>query len=293
MDIGTNSCRLLIAENKRGNIITIRQELRTTRIGQGINNELKRISQEAFDRTTTTLKEYSEIINAYPVDKVILVATQAVREASNSIELKDEIEKKVGWKLDIISGEREAWLSYLGATKGLTLDYSPLVIDIGGGSTEVIIKEKQDVISISIPIGALRLYENPLSSETIEKMLEANLDIAGFGLVKESNSTILVGVGGTCTTTAAIDLALSEYDRNLVHGAVLTKDNIEKIYKELIKLSSQERLKIPGVYKGREDIIVSGMKILLALMKYTNKDRIVVSDEDLLYGLVYDNDSHM
>lgn len=290
MDLGTNSCRLLIAEKRDGRIITVRQELRNTRLGKGLDINSKKITKEALNKTFMALSEYERIMSCYTVKKVFIVATQAVREAENGVELVAQIKNKFKWDLEIINGKREAWLSYIGAKKGLKLTERIFVIDIGGGSTEFISEvQNKEIVAVSIPIGALRLHENPLTIEQIWNLLSENLTLTGLEIMKERKPYNLVGVGGTCTSCAAIKLALKEYDRDLVHGTGLTKYNIEEILDKLYSLSSQERLRIPGVYPGREDIIISGIKILLVIMEYLNKEQIIVSDEDILYGLIYED----
>lgn len=285
MDIGTNSCRLLLAEtDASGGITVLKRMLRTTRIGQGMNREMRRINEKAKERTLQALEEFAQEISAYPQVKIRLVATQAVRMAENSAELVCEIREKLGWDLEIISGEREALLSYSGAVKGLTGLNRPLVIDIGGGSTEFIAKTGADgLASVSLPLGALRLLENPLSHNHLDRFFQNGLKEIPFGPDVE-----LVGVGGTCTTAAAAYLGLKEYDAVKVQGCKLTRTAVEELYARLSALSPRERSNEPGIFPGREDIIVYGLEILMIVMGYFQQEEITVSDQDLLYGLIYE-----
>lgn len=285
MDIGTNSCRLLLAqEDSCGGIKVLRRMLRTTRIGQGINQDMRLINEKAKERTLQALGEFAQTISAYPEAKIRLIATQAVRMAENSAELVREIWDKLGWELEIVSGQREALLSYLGALNGLSRLNRPLVVDIGGGSTEFIAKTNEGAVAaISLPLGALRLLESPLNRCEISEFINTGLN--GMPFDKNDN---LVGVGGTCTTAAAAFLGLYEYDALKVQGCKLTLSAVEELYNKLKNFSPAERLAVPGIFPGREDIIVYGLEILLAVMDYFGSTEITVSDQDLLYGLIYE-----
>jgi exopolyphosphatase/guanosine-5'-triphosphate,3'-diphosphate pyrophosphatase len=284
MDIGTNSSRLLVAdcEQKTGKIKAVKRALQITRIGAGMNEENRLISLEAMTRTVQALMGFSLVIKQYPVKKVFLLATQAVREADNQEELVEKIKTSLGWNLQIISGEEEARLSYLGAVQGLVTKGVPVVIDIGGGSTEFILQgEKQDFQIRSFPLGALRVWENPLADEKIQELLQKGLQKISF-----PSSISLVGVGGTVTTVAALKLALVNYDAEKVQGLKLTISEIKAFYEKLKVMQPGERLRVPGITPGREDIIVSGLQILINLMSCCGKKEIIVSEQDLLYGVI-------
>jgi exopolyphosphatase/guanosine-5'-triphosphate,3'-diphosphate pyrophosphatase len=284
MDIGTNSSRLLVAdcEQKTGKIKAVKRALRITRIGAGMNEENRLISWEAMTRTVRALVDFSLLIKQYPVKRTFLLATQAVREADNQEELRDKIKTSLDWNLRIISGEEEARLSYLGAVQGLVTEGVPVVLDIGGGSTEFILQgEKQDFQIISLPLGALRLWENPLVDEKIQELLQKELQKISFPPLIS-----LIGVGGTITTAAALKLALVEYDAEKVQGLKLSITEIKAFYEKLKVMSPKERLQAPGITAGREDIIVSGLQILINLMSCCGQKKIIVSEQDLLYGVI-------
>lgn len=284
MDIGTNSSRLLIAdyEIKTGKIRTVKRALRITRIGEGMNEKNRLMSSPAMQRTLQALAEFSLIIKQYPVKKVCLLATQAVREADNQVELREKIKVGLGWDLRIISGEEEACLSYLGAVQGLKLRGIPVVIDIGGGSTEFIFgEEKQNFRVLSLALGALRLWENPLPDEKIQDLLSRRLST--FSLPRNIS---LVGVGGTVTTVAAVQLMLENYEAEKVQGLKLSLAGITDLYEKLKVMPTMERLQVPGITLGREDIIVPGLQILINIMNYGGETQIMVSDQDLLYGVI-------
>jgi len=288
MDIGTNSCRLLVAQHQENQgLHVLERQLRITRIGEGMSPARPFISQAALERTLNALEEFSRIIAGYPVEHQFLVATQAVRMAENKAELLKAVRKRLGWDVRIISGEEEAWLSYLGAVTSLGEEKQPLVIDIGGGSTEFIHKAGPGKVEArSIPWGALKLLENPRTDQELAQIIAE--DLAGFFAIFQAEGQVLVGVGGTCTTLAAIALELSPYDPDKVQGSKVRRDKVEEIYQRLSQMPVQQRLAVPGLYPGREDIIVPGIQLLRAVLDYFRCPVLTVSDQDLLYGLIYD-----
>ena len=286
MDIGTNSCRLLLAdcEEKTQRIQVFEKALIITRIGEGMNTANRFISSVAMERTIQALKKFSDIIGSYHIENVRIVATQAVREALNKEELVNKIGIMFGWQLEIIQGKYEAELSYLGATYELKSSVPPLIIDIGGGSTEFIYKgKKQDVYVMSLPFGALRILENPINDEEMIELLTK-----GLGDASKFRDAPLVAVGGTVTTIAAVKLELVNYDANKVQGLKINIKEIMNIFKALSSIKPNERLEIPGITGGREDIIISGMQILINIMKYLKRNELIISDYDLLQGLIYE-----
>ncbi|MGI6144336.1 MAG: Ppx/GppA family phosphatase [Peptococcia bacterium] len=286
MDIGTNSSRLLVAEYNResGKLQTFRRELRTTRIGLGMTEGNSYLSPEGINRTLQALTEFSDVLKHYPVEQVVVLATQAVRVACNQEELAEKIKVALGWDLQIISGEEEARLSYLGAMQGLVVTGVPVVIDIGGGSTEFIRKEEKDHKTYqvhSLPLGALRLWENPLSDEKIRRLLAEGL--ADFSWPQKVS---LVGVGGTVTTVAAVQLGLLHYVAEKVQGLKISITEIRALYQKLKEMPPEARLQLAGITPGREDIIVAGLQILINIMDYGQVQQITVSDQDLLVGTI-------
>ncbi len=294
MDIGTNSCRLLLAEQSGADrkIKKMQMFLRTTRIGEGMSSEDRSIRQAALNRTMAALTEFHMIIKESPAANVILVATQALREANNSDVLVVRIKKELGRDLEILSGEAEARLSYLGAVAGFAQETPVLVVDIGGGSTELAWKEKNgDFQAVSIPLGALRLFESPKTDRQIIDILQQALtNVRNPEELRAKAGYFLIGVGGTCTTTAAVALNMNTYNSELIQGYRLTAETIVDQYRLLKNLESHERLKIAGIQRGREDIIIPGLQILIAMMHVLEQKSITISDQDLLYGLILSAD---
>ncbi|MBM7623872.1 Ppx/GppA phosphatase family protein [Sporohalobacter salinus] len=288
IDIGTNSTRLLIAEIKnKQKIKPLVTELRTTRLGDGVD-KYRYLNDEAIERTVEALKEYAELIANYQVDNVKAVATSAVRDVSNQQEFITKVRTDTGIKVEIIDGKQEANLSYLGVVKGLDcqLTDANLVLDIGGGSTELIfgtetkIKEK-----VSVDVGAVRMTEKSsdikMRQELIAELLSPVLNELPI------KSEMLLGVGGTITTLAAIDQQLSPYEPDKVHGYKLELPIIERILSNLRVKTINERKKVIGLQSERADIIVAGIQILLEVMNGLNMSDIIVSEADILEGLVY------
>ena len=290
MDRGTNSCRLLLAEQggAESGIKRVQSFLRITRIGEGMRGQDRAISPVALERTIAALREFSLIIAGYQARDVIIVATQAVREATNRDILVAGIKKELNWELEILPGESEARLSYLGAVAGLSLKKTALVLDIGGGSTEFAwIGANGKFHAVSIAIGALRLFESPRADTEIHEIMQQALAKDGNtdGL-RAAAASLLVGVGGTCTTAAAVNLSMAKYDSMKIQGHQLTIETIVNQYNMLNKIKACERLNIAGITKGREDIIIPGLQILIAAMKMLGGEVITISDQDLLYGVI-------
>ncbi|MDK2823033.1 MAG: exopolyphosphatase / guanosine-5-triphosphate,3-diphosphate pyrophosphatase [Clostridia bacterium] len=280
IDIGTNSTRILIADYRQGNIYHLYNDLQTTRIGEGIGNSCI-IKPRALERTIDCLKKYIDKCNEFNVNRIRIVATSAVRDAENKDLVKKEVFLNTGVNLEILTGEKEAKLSYLGAISDFFGDKKKyVVLDIGGGSTELIYYSSQGIQYKSVNLGAVRLSENILLKQEVSNIL--------MGLVEGllPNDFILVGVGGTVTTLAAIKLELDEYDPDLVHGQELDIKEINEINNWLQSLSLNERKKVKGLQPERADIILFGIFILQKVMEKLGVTKIKVSEKDILYGMI-------
>ena len=273
MDIGTNSTRLLIMD---GNQI-IHQETTITRIGEGLKDS-GRIQDEPLARTIQVLKKYQEVLISFNVKNSQIVATSAMRDALNREEVLSRIEVETGFTVDVISGQREAELSFIGAVSDFP--GNNVVIDIGGGSTEVI----YEGMYTSTNLGGVRLKENPdlRTEKKIIELFSENIE-SPTSLPPESN---LIGVGGTITTIAAISLEMEKYDWEKIHGLTLSLEEIKKIQQKLKAHQLEERKKIPGLQPERADIIIYGIIILLTFMEHYNFKTIKASDKDLLFALI-------
>lgn len=282
MDIGTNSTRLLILSQKK----IIYQAVTITRIGEGLKDS-KKIQEIPLQRTIDALQKYKEKISQFEVENYHLVATSAMRDALNKDQVVEKIQKETGFFTKIISGQEEAELSYLGATADFP--GKNIVIDIGGGSTEVVFPQENpqnqdnNLIYTSTNLGGVRLKENPQLLEKASFLFSKNIPQSQK---QKFQNFDLIGVGGTITTLAAVKLAMEEYRWEKIHGLLLTIEEIRDIHKKLKGLSLLERQKVPGLEPERADIILHGIDILLIFMGQYDFKAIRVSDKDLLFALV-------
>jgi exopolyphosphatase/guanosine-5'-triphosphate,3'-diphosphate pyrophosphatase len=299
IDIGTNTVRLLIGEISRdGFIRKLHIERVITRLGEGFTQNNRLIGEKAAERTIEALKQFGEVIKKFGVERSRAVATSVVRESSNGVEFKERAIHEAGNNIEIISGEEEAALTVNGVLKSVSVPTDDaLVFDIGGGSTEFIHVRKGNVITLkSLPIGVVHLTETYLSNyinsqveltvlaQHIDSIIESGLtevDISG------QNDVTLIATAGTPTTLAAIELKLDPYDPGRVNGFILTRDMIVHIVEKLSAMTLEERVSVPGLEKGREDLIIAGALTVLSALRRFSKDRLVVSDGGLLEGVLY------
>ncbi|GAB6274571.1 MAG: Ppx/GppA phosphatase [Peptococcaceae bacterium] len=280
IDLGTNSIRLLVVEaGKDGQVKALEKKQAITRLGEGMAGGYLRPG--AIDRTINAAKSYLNISRLWQVEKIIPVATSAVRDAVNQAHFLALTRKETGLKVRVLSGREEALYSYSGVLAGLPLSgVSPVVVDIGGGSTEFSWKVKEEISSASVQAGAVRMTENPSSDKEIKDILTPALKE-----VRRASPQILVGVGGTVTALAAMAQKLKEYDSNKVHGYILLLKQVEQILITLKNLSFEERRTLPGVQPERADIIEAGGRIVRIIMEDLGLGTLKVSETDLLYGL--------
>lgn len=280
IDIGTNSCRLLIAEvNAENEFNLLYKELETTRMGEGISQS-NLLKEEAIERTLLCLNRFREKMQHYNVDKYRAIATSAVREAGNGAQFVGQARYRSQVEVDIVGGEEEARLSYLGVKRGLKLTMSPLVVDLGGGSTEFICPD-EDML-ISVPLGAVRATEADMYAVQISQVLTP------IARVKERfKNRPLVMVGGTATTLVAVKKGLDEYNADLVHGEILSRTEIGDLYNLMERMPLSLRRRMPGLQPERADIINKGALIMLMIVDALGKSEVVVSESELLQGVVW------
>ncbi|NPV26925.1 MAG: Ppx/GppA family phosphatase [Firmicutes bacterium] len=282
VDIGTNSARLLIGTIELDQLKVEHFSLNTTRLGEGIGTQSV-LRREAIQRTVTALRGYRELLKQYPVAGIRVVATSAARGAANAAEFVQTVWKQTGWRVEIISGKEEAELSYLGACRGLKNLGQPVVLDIGGGSTEFTwVVPGTGIVSRSIEIGAVRLMERSLTADELREVLAPVL-----AEIKAGRPQCLVGVGGTVTTLAAIEQKLECYDPERVHGYYLTRVVVDKLLTTLSAMKLEERRQVVGLQPARADIIVAGVTILSTILAELGLDGLVVSESDILQGIIW------
>lgn len=285
IDIGANSTRLLIAGVDAGVVRPKITALRMSRIGEGMTKG-RGLQPEPVARTLQALKEFQEIITRHAVSLTRVVATSAVRDAPNAVNFASCVQDEVGLQVEVISGEEEAFLSYLGACHAIPGAAGAVVLDIGGGSTEFTYRmgknnQPASLRCHSVPLGAMRLTEEPLLPDQLIGSLKPILDE-----IKKCQMKDLVGVGGTITTLAAIDQALEPYLRERIQGYRLSKTAVERILFCLAAKNSEERKRVPGLQPERAEIIVSGIVILWAILGYLQAPELTVSDADILHGII-------
>lgn len=289
IDIGTNSCRLFIACVEDGKIINkILKLMEITRLGQDVD-KTKNLRSDAMDRTIETLKTYRGKIDEYGAEKIKVTATSATRDAENRDEFISRVKKETGLNIHCITGEEEGRLSFSGAVSEF---YEKIMVfDIGGGSTEFILGNKNNIEYIeSFNVGAVRLGEKFFKGE--DNILDGEVWVKQI-LKKLSKykdqSFILVGVAGTVTTHVSVLLEMEEYDTDRVHMYRLTKKEILKNLDNFLSSSLEERKKIAGLHPKRAEVIIPGTYLLLWIMEILGKDEIVVSESDILEGMMMDD----
>lgn len=297
IDIGTNTFRILVGEVKDKELKKLYIDRVITRLGGGFSKE-KRIPEEAAGRAIRVLGGFANILKEYGVAKIRAVATSVVRESINGYEFLERVRRETGIRAEVISGEEEARLTVKGVLKSVSAnsEYS-VIFDVGGGSTEYVLVEQSEILGLkSTNLGVVHLTErflegNMPSKSDIGAISEEIWDVLSSELSwmskAYSNDLTLIGTAGTPTTLAAIELGLGNYDPDLVNGFVLKKNAALKIFDTLIRIPSEERLRIRGLEKGREDVIIPGALIVLKTMERFSKDEILVSDGGLLEGVAY------
>ncbi len=295
IDIGSNTVLLLIAkiELKKKVLIPLKNIYRMPRISKGIN-ESNNISKFAIESLLSVLMEYKNEIEAQNCDKTLVNATQALRIANNSKQIIYDIQKKVGFNVNIISGDREAYLSFLGAQSGFEYKSQVLVIDIGGASTEIIIGLKENIsYKKSFPIGVVTLTEkyfgHETSNRTISIVEEHIINIFNELTKINTDNTKIIAVAGTPTTLACAKQNLKQYSDKKVEGYQLTDEDLANFIKKFKQLNPDEILLQYGkIMEGREDIILAGTLILHNILKLLKKDFLYTSGRGLRYGAIID-----
>jgi exopolyphosphatase/guanosine-5'-triphosphate,3'-diphosphate pyrophosphatase len=290
IDCGTNSTRLLVSDGQR----TLERLMRITRLGQGVDQS-RRLAPDAIERTLAVLREYRGVMDRFGVEQVRMTATSAARDASNREDFFVPAKEIIGVAPELLAGDEEGRLSFLGATAELDPAEGPfLVVDIGGGSTEFVVGTTEPVGVVSADIGCVRLTEKFLPSDPPAPEELAN----AIGVVRDTLDEVrrtvpaiddakrLVGLAGTVTTMAAIEIGLAEYDRDRIHHFVLTHAAAEDVFRTLATEPRDRRVHNPGLEEARADVIVGGAIVLVTLMRHFGFDECLVSEADILDGLI-------
>jgi exopolyphosphatase/guanosine-5'-triphosphate,3'-diphosphate pyrophosphatase len=294
IDCGTNSTRLLVA-GRDGR--TLERLMRITRLGQDVDRT-RRLAPDAIGRTISVLEEYRKVMDSFGVERVRMTATSAARDAVNREEFFARAESAIGVRPELLGGEEEGRLSFAGATAELDPADGPwLVVDIGGGSTELAVGPapgtRLEPIGVkSIDVGCVRLTErwlhgDPPTPEDLSQALSVvrdHLDDVRRDLPAVDDAR-LVGLAGTVTTVAAVEIGLATYDRDRIHHFVLTRAAAEDVFRTLATEPRADRIHNPGLEEARADVIVGGCVVLVAIMRHFDFGQCLVSESDILDGL--------
>jgi len=272
LDLGTNTTRLLVADVEDGHVSEVERRTEITRLGEGVD-ERRKLLPLPIARVRNVLSDYRRALEGHGAERALLVATSAVRDAENGEAFLGEIEWSYGFSTRLLSGDEEAALVRRGVATGADVDTGTLIVDIGGGSTELILGDRH----LSLDLGSVRLTER--FGEEVEA-IRAHVR-AALPAIEPQRA---VGVAGTVTTIAALDLGLTEYDPARVHGHVIPRDAVERELARLAALPLEERRRLPGLEPGRAPVIVAGASILAELLAVYGLDAIRASERDLLDG---------
>lgn len=296
VDCGTNSTRLLVGRGlPDGGIEVVERLMTITRLGQGVDQS-GRLDDQAVRRTLEVLEHYGQVARGHGVERMRATATSAARDALNSDEFFDRAHQALGVRPELISGEEEGRLSFRGAVHGLDVSQGPfLVVDIGGGSTEFAAGSGDGDPSgvLSVDVGCVRMTERfihhdpPAPEELLGaiSLVQAHMADVLQAVPGAGEAKTLVGLAGTVTTVAAVELGLASYDRDQIHHFRLTRDAVEDVFRTLATESRDDRIHNPGIEAERSDVIVGGCCVLVAIMRTLDFDECLVSEADILDGL--------
>ena len=295
VDIGTNSTRLLVAEVEGGAVREIERSSIVTRLGRGVDTS-GQLAAEAIEDVCEALAGYIDAYRQLQAERVVVIATSAVRDASNSEMFLAELRERFALDARILDGAEEARLTYLGACAERPPAEKVLVVDIGGGSTELVIGDGPEVgFYASLQVGTVRhserhiAHDPPAAAELEELAGDVRTVISGAlegAALAQANEGI--GVAGTPTSLAAIEQGLDPYDPERVHGYRLSLEAIQHMCSELAAMPLAERLAVKGLHAGRAPTIVAGVVILIGVMRAFGLDQIEVSEHDILWGAALD-----
>jgi exopolyphosphatase/guanosine-5'-triphosphate,3'-diphosphate pyrophosphatase len=297
VDLGTNSTRLLVANVVEGRVESLERRTEITRLGEGVDST-GRLHAAATERVFATVASFREAIDAHGADRVVAIATSAVRDAANGEEFRAELADRFEIDARTISGEEEARLSFLGATSSRPPGGDPLLmLDIGGGSTEFVVgvPGSEPTFHVSTRVGSVRQTERHIADDPpSEDQLAAVAGQVAAIVEAEIPASVRretaagIAVAGTATSLAAIDQELDPYDRDRVHGYRLDRYAVEEILAHLAKLPLAERREIVGLRPARAPTIVAGAIILGEAMRAFDLDWMEMSESDILDGAALD-----
>ena len=294
IDCGTNSIRLLIADIAGDNFKEVLRTMEIVRLGQGVDQN-KAFNPDAIDRTLKAVELFRDQIASKGVEKIRFCATSATRDATNRSLFTDGVRDILGIEVEVIPGEEEAELSFIGATKELRQSDAPfLVVDIGGGSTEFVFGSEKVDFAKSVNIGCVRMSERHLNTQppSMAQIAQAIVDIdiaitQAASVVPITTAKTLVAVAGTATTVAAAALELTDYDRHLIHLSRISSDKVHKVAATFQSMNKDQIASLGFMHPGRVDVITAGSLVLSRIMAATGATEFVASESDILDGMAW------
>jgi exopolyphosphatase / guanosine-5'-triphosphate,3'-diphosphate pyrophosphatase len=297
IDCGTNSIRLLISDidTSTNTATDVVREMRIVRLGEGVD-KTNAFSPRALERTFKAVEEYDKLLLKHNVEHVRFVATSATRDAQNKAMFIKGVIDRLRIVPEVIAGVEEAALSFDGATRSLRQKHSApfLIIDLGGGSTELVIGDKEPIGAYSMDVGCVRMTErhtpggNPTKAqeEAIRTDVRNALKVAATKVDWKTAQTV-VGVAGTITTVAAHVLNLKTYDPDVLHGASITAEQVSQTAQDFITLTPAQRGALPYMHEGRIEVITAGSIVLDEVMKGIGAQTLIASERDILDGVTW------
>jgi exopolyphosphatase/guanosine-5'-triphosphate,3'-diphosphate pyrophosphatase len=294
IDCGTNSIRLLIADITDDNFNEVLRTMEIVRLGQGVDQN-KVFHPDAIDRTLKAVELFRDQIASKGVEKIRFCATSATRDATNRNLFIDGVRQILGIEVEVIPGEEEAELSFIGATKELRQSDAPfLVVDIGGGSTEFVFGSEKVDFAKSVNIGCVRMSERHLNTQppSMAQIAQAIVDIdiaitQAAVVVPITTAKTLVAVAGTATTVAAAALELNNYDRHLIHLSRISASNVHKVAASFQSMNKDQISSLGFMHPGRVDVITAGSLVLSRIMAATGASEFIASESDILDGMAW------
>ncbi|MGH3133580.1 MAG: hypothetical protein ACRDNY_07550 [Gaiellaceae bacterium] len=288
VDLGTNSTRLLVADVDGERLDEVVRLLTITRLGEGVDRR-RRLLPVPITRVRNCLTEYRRELEALGATQTLAIGTSAVRDAENGEAFLGEIEWSYGFATRLLDGGEEAAMMLRGVTAGRTLAEDTLIVDIGGGSTELVLASNGGVPAMfaSVDVGCVRVTERFLVSDPPSQPELAAAAAYVRSLLPSNGAARAIGVAGTVTTLATLDLGLAEYDPLRTHGHEISREAVERELGRLAALTLAERLRVPGIEPGRAPVIVAGVVVLREIMDAYGLAGIEVSERDILHGAAY------
>ncbi len=294
VDCGTNSVRLLVADVDGMTKADVHREMRVVRLGQGVDRTGE-LAPEALERTRLALDDYAVTCRALGVERTRMVATSATRDARNRSDFSEMVLAALGVAAEVVTGQEEAALSFDGATRDLDPAEGPfLVMDVGGGSTELVLGTGSVLAASSVDVGCVRLTERHFADDppTPAQVAAAEADIdAALDLVRQdvpvSRTRTAIGLAGSVTTVAALALGLQGYDAGRIHLSRIAAVDIAAVSQRLLTMTRSERASLPVMHPGRVDVIAAGALVLAVLVDRLGLSEVLVSEADILDGIAW------